>query len=69
VRDYKCEIREINVLCIFSIIIVIMESMSLTVAVLAKGNYSACCQQESNMMFSSRDTSHYLFSPWSISLP
>ena len=46
----------------------IMESMSLTVAVLAKGNCTACCQQETNAKFLSRNTSHYLFSPHSVVL-
>jgi len=36
---------------IYLIIINIMESMSLTVAVLANGNCTACCQQEINAMF------------------
>jgi hypothetical protein len=38
--------------------------MSLTVAVLANGTCTACCQRETNAMFLSRDTSHYLFTPW-----
>jgi hypothetical protein len=42
--------------------------MSLTAAVLAKGNFTACCQQETNAMFLSRNTSHYLFSPYSVAL-
>ena len=40
------------------IIIMIMESMSLTF--LAKGNCTACCEQENNARFLSRDTYHYL---------
>jgi hypothetical protein len=54
---------------IYIIIIVIMESMSLTVAVLGNGNCTAWRQQETNAMFLSRDTSHYLFTPWSTFLP
>jgi hypothetical protein len=42
----------------------IMESMLLTVAVLANGNCTACCQQETNAMFLSRHTFQY-FTPWS----
>ena len=38
--------------------------MSLTVAVLANGNCTACCQQETNAMSLSRNTSQY-FTPWS----
>jgi len=37
-----------------------MELMSLTVVLLANGNCTACCQQETNAMFLSRKTSHYL---------
>jgi hypothetical protein len=33
-----------------------------------KTNCTACFQQETNAMFSSRDTLHSLFSPWSIVL-
>ena len=32
---------------------------------LANGNCIACCLQQINAMFLSRDTSHYLFTPWS----
>jgi len=35
--------------------------ISLTVAVLANANCTACCQEETNAMFLSRETSHYLF--------
>jgi len=42
----------------------IIDSKSLTVAVLAYGNCTACIQQETNSMFLSRDTSQYLFTPW-----
>jgi len=41
-------------------LIIIIESMALTFAVLANGNSTACCQQATNAMFLSRDTSHYL---------
>jgi hypothetical protein len=41
-------------------LIILMESISLTFAVLANGNCTACCQKETNAMFLSRDTSHYL---------
>ena len=34
--------------------------MSLTVVVLANWNFTTFCQQETNAMFLSRDTSHYL---------
>jgi hypothetical protein len=61
VHDCISEIWENNVFCMYSIIIIIMESMSFTVAVLAKGNCTACCQQETNAMFLSHDTSHYHF--------
>jgi hypothetical protein len=43
----------------------VMESTSLTVPVLTKGNYTACCQIETNTMFLFRNKSHYLFAPWS----
>jgi hypothetical protein len=39
--------------------------MSRTVAVLAKGNCTACRQQENDAMFLFPDTTHYLFTPWS----
>jgi hypothetical protein len=41
-----------------------MESLSLSVTVLAKGNRTACCEQE-HAIFLSRDSSNYLFTPWS----
>jgi hypothetical protein len=34
--------------------------MSLTIAVLANGNFTTFCQQETNPTFLSRDKSHYL---------
>jgi len=36
-----------------------METMSLTVTILANGNCTSCCQQETNSVLS-RDTSHLL---------
>jgi hypothetical protein len=45
-----------------------MESTSLTVAVFAIGNCTASCQQETNAMLLSRDTSHHLFTLWIIIL-
>ena len=39
--------------------------MSFIVSVQAKQNCTASCEQENNAMFLSRDTSHYLFTPWS----
>jgi len=42
--------------------------MSLTVAVLAKGNFTACRQQEINATILSPDKTHYLFTPWSRAL-
>jgi len=43
--------------------------MSLTIEVLAKGNCTACRQQEINATILSPDTTHYLFTPWSTALP
>jgi len=48
---------------IYLIIIMMMESMSFIVSVLAKRNCTASCEQENNAMFLSRDTPHYLFTP------
>jgi len=59
VYDYISEIWENNVFCMYSIIILMMEMMSLAVAVLEKRNYTTCCQ-ETNAIFLSRNPSHVL---------
>jgi len=64
VYDYISEIWENNVFCIYAIIILMMEMMSLTVAVLAKGNCTACCQ-ETNAIFLSRNSCHVLHGAYS----
>ena len=62
---YSSEIWENNVLCIQ--IFNNYNGIDITVAFLANGNCIACCQQQTNAMFLSRDTSHYFFTPWSSS--
>jgi hypothetical protein len=43
--------------------------IDVTVEVLAKGNCTACRQQEINATILPLDTTHYLFTPWSSALP
>jgi hypothetical protein len=50
ITDVKCW-RIMDSAYRYSIIIMIMELMSLTVPVLTKGNCAACCQQETDAMF------------------
>ena len=63
---YISEICENNVLHIFYNYN--DNGIDVNIALLSKRNCTVCCQQVTKAMFLSRDTRHYLFSPWNIVL-